>query len=100
MIRRLPPFSYAAAEAATEYLVAAEVNPDNEMEIDDKGQGEVKDAASADSATAPQVWPRTETIFHNWNLSWCKFTEDIPIGIRYICIGVGFAIRRQQVRAM
>ena len=31
---------------------AVEVKPDNEMEIDDKGQGEVKDAASTDSVTA------------------------------------------------
>ena len=29
-----------------------EVKPDNDMGIDDKGQGEVKYAASADSATA------------------------------------------------
>ena len=31
---------------------AVDVKPDNEMEIDIKGQGEVKDAASADSITA------------------------------------------------
>ena len=38
---------------------AAEVNPDNKMEIDDKVQGVVKDAASTDSTTADTAYADT-----------------------------------------
>ena len=51
MIEQLPPLSEDAAEDANKSFVAAKVKRDDEMEIDDKRQGEGKDAAYSITAT-------------------------------------------------